>query len=233
VPSCWNEPYPGPLSGDQVDGKEPALEEPRWVRLWTRLGARGSGLPEFERLQAAYAEPTRTYHTAAHIQDCLTAFDHSRDLARHPDSVEAAIWFHDAVYIPDAPDNEERSAQLAERDLRNGGVSPDIVLWVGRLVRTTTHQQPPDEPDAQLLCDIDLSILGREVAAYDEFERRIRREYALVPETVYRRGRSELLESFLARPSIYLTERFRSQYERPARTNLARALSRLATRTGF
>jgi predicted metal-dependent HD superfamily phosphohydrolase len=211
-----------------VDGKEPGLEKARWVRLWTSLGARGSGIPEFERLQAAYAEPTRSYHTAAHIQDCLAVFDRSRDLARHPASVEAAIWYHDAVYVPGAPDNEERSAELAETDLRNGGVSPDIILQVGRLVRATTHQQPAAEPDAQLLCDIDLSILGREVAAYDEFERRIRSEYAPVPETVYRRGRSVLLESFLARPSIYATERFRSQYEDQARTNIARALSRLA-----
>jgi predicted metal-dependent HD superfamily phosphohydrolase len=211
-----------------VDGKAPGLEKARWVRLWSRLDAEGNGVPEFQRLQAAYSEPSRIYHTAAHIQDCLTAFDRSRDLARHPDRVEAAIWYHDAVYAPGAPDNEERSARLAETDLRNGGVSPDIVLGVGRLVRATTHQQPPEEPDAQLLCDIDLSILGREVAVYDEFERRIRREYAAVPEAMYRRGRAALLESFLTRPSIYATERFRSQYERPARTNLARALSQLA-----
>ena len=216
-----------------MDGKEPGLEKARWVRLWSRLDARGNGVPEFERLQAAYAEPTRVYHTAAHIQDCLTAFDRSRDLARHPDSVEAAIWYHDAVYAPGAPDNEERSARLGETDLTNGGVSPDIVLRVGRLVRATTHQQPPDEPDAQLLCDIDLSILGREVAAYDEFERRIRREYAGVPETMYRRGRSALLESFLTRPFIYATERFRWQYERAARTNLTRALSQLASPADF
>lgn len=157
-------------------------------------------------------------------------FDRNRDLARHPDSVEAAIWYHDAVYAPGAPDNEERSAQLAMTDLRNGGVSSDIVLQVGRLISSTTHEKPPEEPDAQLLCDIDLSILGREIAAYDEFERRIRREYARVPETMYRKGRSALLESFLARPSIYATERFRSQYERPARTNIVRALSRLAHR---
>jgi predicted metal-dependent HD superfamily phosphohydrolase len=211
-----------------VDGKEPALEQARWVGLWAGLGAGGSGLPEFERLQAAYAEPHRFYHTAAHIRDCLTVLDRSRDLASHPDSVEAAIWFHDAVYLPGAPDNEERSAQLAETELRNGAVSPDIVLGVSRLIRATTHQQEPEESDAQLLCDIDLSILGREVTAYDEFERRIRREYAGVPEAVYRRGRSGLLESFLARPSIYATERFRSEYERQARTNLTRALSQLA-----
>jgi predicted metal-dependent HD superfamily phosphohydrolase len=211
-----------------VDGKESALEEDRWVRLWSSLKARGSGLPEFKRIQAAYAEPTRSYHTAAHIQDCLALFDGSRDLASDPDSVETAIWFHDAVYVPGAPDNEERSARLAETELTNGAVLPEIVLRVGRLIRATTHHQQPDERDAQLLCDIDLSILGREVAAYDEFERRIRREYAGVPEPVFRRGRSALLESFLARPYIYSTERFRSRYERQARANLARALSRLA-----
>ncbi|HEX2251313.1 MAG TPA: hypothetical protein VHH32_13280 [Gemmatimonadales bacterium] len=149
-------------------------------------------------------------------------------MSSHPDSVETAIWFHDAVYVPGAADNEERSAYLAETALRKGAVSPDIVRHVGQLIRATTHQQAPEESDARLLCDIDLSILGREDAVYDEFELRIRREYAAVPEAVYRRGRSALLESFLARPAIYATERFRSRYEKQARINLGRALSRLA-----
>lgn len=208
--------------------QESALDQARWEGLWTRLGAGTSGVPEFARLQTAYAEPNRFYHTAAHIQDCLTHFDRGRDLAGYPDSVEAAIWYHDAVYVPGASDNEERSARLAELALTDGGVSPDTVRRVERLVLATRHLQVPEESDAQLLCDIDLSILGRAAPEYDEFERQIRLEYARVPEPVYRRGRSALLEAFLGRAFIYATELFRSQFERQARANLARALSQLA-----
>jgi predicted metal-dependent HD superfamily phosphohydrolase len=211
--------------------REASLDRARWAGLWARLGARNSGIIPFEKLQTAYREPTRFYHTAAHIIDCLGVFGRHRDLARYPDSVEAAIWFHDAVYVPGAPDNEERSAGLAGAELTNGAVPAEIVRQVGRLVLATDHRTNPEDPDAQLLCDIDLSILGRDVAEYDQYEQRIRREYAGITEALYRRGRSVFLEAFLARPYIYATERFRSEYERRARANLARSLSRLAEPT--
>lgn len=208
--------------------QESRLDRRRWANLWVRLGAKGSGGPPFERLQSAYVEPTRFYHTAAHIIDCLEQFDRSRDLARYPDSVEAALWFHDAVYAPGAPDNEEQSAGVAAVELTRGEVSAETVRQVSELILTTAHRATPQEPDAQLLCDIDLSILGRAPQSYDEYERRIREEYSRVPEAQYRSGRTALLEAILARPFIYMTDRFRSEYERQARANLSRALSQLA-----
>jgi predicted metal-dependent HD superfamily phosphohydrolase len=209
-----------------VDRKE-ALDQGRWVLLWSRLGAQGSGLTQLERLQAAYAGPTRFYHTAGHINDCLDELERGRDHAERADEVEAAIWFHDAVYVPGAPDNEERSALLANTELAAGAVSREIRDRVSQLVLATRHDDEPQGPDAQLLCDIDLSILGKESRTYDDFERNIRREYAQIPEVAYRMGRAALLEKLLARSCIYLTEQFRSRYERQARRNLTRALARL------
>ena len=89
------------------------LDQQRWLDLWSRLGAQGSATSIFAQLASAYAGPGRAYHTAEHIRDCLAELDLSRDLAQNPDEVEAALWFHDAVYRPGASDNEDQSAELA------------------------------------------------------------------------------------------------------------------------
>lgn len=204
------------------------LDRSRWTELWNRLGAQGDGLSIFSGLEAAYADPVRAYHTADHIRDCLAQFDLSRETAQHPDEVEAAIWFHDAVYLPGASDNEDRSARLAQTSLTEAGAPLEVARRIAGLVVATQHLAIPSEPDAALLCDIDLSILGRTPEVFDEFERRIRREYSWVPEPVYRGARAEILEGFLRRGVIYQTDFFRQRYEIPARANLTRAIAQLS-----
>jgi len=204
------------------------LDQQRWLELWSRLGAQGSGASVFAQLTAAYAEPGRAYHTAEHIRDCLAELDLTLDLAQHPDEVEAALWFHDAVYLPGASDNEGQSAELARTALSMGAVPREVTDRTAALVLATKHASVPSSPDEQLICDIDLSVLGREPEIFDAFERRIRREYAWVPEPTYRRERSAVLSGFLRRRSIYLTDQFRHRYEASARANLQRLLDQLA-----
>jgi predicted metal-dependent HD superfamily phosphohydrolase len=196
--------------------------------LWSRLGAQGGGSSIFANLASAYAEPARAYHTAEHIQDCLAQLDLSRNISQRPDEVEAAIWFHDAVYVPGGSDNEDRSAQLAQTALAACAAPLEISRRIGELVLATRHLTVPRDPDPRLLCDIDLSVLGREPGMFDEFERRIRREYQWVPDPAYRVARSEVLTGFLGRRPIYQTEYFRSRYETQARANLERVITQLA-----
>ena len=203
------------------------LDFGRWTDLWSRLGAQGDGLSVFTRLAAAYAEPARAYHTAEHVQDCLAEFDLGRATALRPDEVEAALWIHDAVYLPGHPENEERSAQLARTAFAGAGAPAEAADRIAALVLATRHHSIPKDPDATLVCDIDLSILGRAEEAFDRFEQQIRREYAWVPEPVYRNARSEILRGFLQRHSIYQTRHFRDRYETPARENLTRVLKQL------
>jgi predicted metal-dependent HD superfamily phosphohydrolase len=205
------------------------LDPQRWTQLWSRLGARGNGQFIFAELMAAYGRPERAYHNAEHIQDCLRELDESHTLADHPDSVEAALWFHDAVYVPGAADNEEKSAELARRALTNARVPRDIAETVATLVLVTKHVTLPDTLNEQLICDIDLSVLGREPEEFVAFEAKIRREYARVPEPAYRRERSVVLNEFLRRPTIYQTDYFRTRYEARARDNLHDLLIQLST----
>src|SRR5215471_11669866 len=107
--------------------------EDRWQKLWQAAGAAGDASAWYQRLTHAYAEPQRHYHNQQHIAECLAEFDAARQLAKQPDAVELALWFHDAVYDPRAPDNEERSAALARECLQYSGV-PQLVQAVHGLV---------------------------------------------------------------------------------------------------
>jgi predicted metal-dependent HD superfamily phosphohydrolase len=210
--------------GDRVP-RPGTLDLGRWTALWSGLGAEGDGLSVFTRLAAAYAEPARVYHTTVHIHDCLAQFDLSRKAARRPEEVEAALWFHDAVYEPARSDNEDRSADLARTALADSGVPCDVADHIAGMVLATRHASIPNDPDVALVCDIDLSILGRTPEVFDRFERQIRREYGWVPEFAYRSARLEILRGFLKRSFIYQTEYFRNRYEVAARANLARAVN--------
>jgi predicted metal-dependent HD superfamily phosphohydrolase len=196
----------------------------RW-RLITRSAQHDA---TFEQLVIAYTAPNRHYHNLAHVYDCLQLADKFRDQMTDSRAVAAAIWFHDAVYNATRPDNEARSADLAERHLRALGAPEPFVVTVHDLILDTRHTAPPTTPDGQTLVDIDLSILGRPAEIYDAYDNAIRREYAHVPEGAYRTGRATVLRSFLARPSIYLTPPFQEQYELRARENLKRSLLNLA-----
>ena len=177
-----------------------------------------------------YRREGRSYHTPRHLEECLEQFDTVRGLFRRPDEAEAAIWFHDAIYDPRADDNEERSADLADRLLGPAGVPTEDLAEIRRLILATGHRGARDpQDDAALVTDIDLTIFGSEPERFDDYERAIRREYGFATEAEFRRRRAQILESFLARPTIYATRAFADRYEERARANLGRSIAALRT----
>jgi predicted metal-dependent HD superfamily phosphohydrolase len=84
-----------------------------------------------------------------------------------------------------------------------------------------------DDPTGALVCDVDLSILGRPAEEFAEYERRIRVEYGSVPDQLYRQGRAAVLQRLLARDRLYRTAHFSDRYEAAARRNLMRSLETL------
>jgi predicted metal-dependent HD superfamily phosphohydrolase len=196
----------------------------RWCDLWRRLGARSTPEPIFAELVRRYAELHRAYHTLDHIQDCLQQLDQVRVLLERTDEVELAIWCHDVIYDSHAADNEARSATWAGKILEEGGVATEVISRIQDLILATRHDTPPERPDAILLADIDLTSLGYTAASFDCNNAAIRREYQWVPAAAYRAARVKVLESFLARPTIYQTAWFHDRYEAQARANLTRTI---------
>ena len=199
----------------------------RWQALMARFGF-AEHRDTFERLFAGYGEAHRCYHTAAHVTACLRHLDAAAGLADSPIEVEIALWFHDAVYALRAQDNERRSAEWARDFLAKAGAGGPRCARVAGHIMATEHKAVPSDSDSALTVDIDLAILGSAPETYEVFEADIRREYAWVPGILYRRKRREVLESFLARPSIYATAHFRDRLEEPARRNLGAAIRALS-----
>ena len=195
-----------------------------WERAWKGVGAGGDSTPIYSDLIASYSESHRAYHSLQHLGECLCAFEAVQALATNPAEVEAALWFHDAIYDTHRADNEELSAQWARTALLEGGAPPDAAERVSRLVLATKHAVAPQTPDEFVLIDIDLAILGGESARFAEYERQIRLEYRFVPEQIFSKKRRAILESFLARPYIYSTLHFRQALEQRARVNLRLAI---------
>jgi predicted metal-dependent HD superfamily phosphohydrolase len=173
---------------------------------------------------AAYAAPHRHYHNLAHIEDCLAQLARVDGLsAAELEILTEAIWWHDVVYDPTRSDNEELSAQLAERY-----VAAPIRREVGRLIRLTkTHQVEPADRLGAVLISIDLSILAAEPSRYDAYAAAIREEFAHVGDEAYRAGRADVLSRFAARPVIFPDAAFAMTCEPKARDNLARELASL------
>jgi predicted metal-dependent HD superfamily phosphohydrolase len=202
---------------------------PRFSALVRRLGGQPDAGAAAEALLSAWNDPSRRYHGANHLADCLAQLDGLPGAPPDRDLVEAALWFHDAVYDPRAHDNEARSAEWARRVLGELGIPTPVSEEVARLVQLTAHAVPPADPAGRLVCDVDLSILGRTAEEYDAYAERIRAEYAWVPEPAYRAGRREVLARLLARDPLYGTDYFRRRYEIPARRNLERELHNLGS----
>jgi predicted metal-dependent HD superfamily phosphohydrolase len=197
----------------------------RWTELLRAAGVQDNSKQLFSEVERRYSEPHRAYHNRLHIDECLQEFGRVHGEARNPIAVELAIWFHDVIYDPRETDNEEQSARFASECLKEA--SNELVRHITKLILRTKSHEPGDIEDAALLVDIDLSILGKPPERFSQFESGIRSEYAWVPADVYRQKRAEILEGFLKRERIYLTESFRGRYEDAARRNLAKLIAEL------
>lgn len=188
-----------------------------------------------DELVRAYTAPGRHYHNLAHIETMLGLMRTHGGALTDPATVEAAIWFHDAVYDTRRQDNETRSAELATERL-GGLTSPERIARIVTMIRATADHAVPDlsndgaRHDCALFLDMDLAILGSAPDDFAAYEEGVRREYAWVPDPLWSEGRRKVLERFLARPAIYASPQFRASHEAAARRNLARSIKALAER---
>ncbi|MDP9798131.1 putative metal-dependent HD superfamily phosphohydrolase [Catenuloplanes nepalensis] len=179
-------------------------------------------------LLARWREPHRAYHDEAHLTSMLSTVDSFAEKARDPDLVRLAVWFHDAIYDPTSSSNEEASALLATSELAALGVGADATAEVARLVRLTAgHAVADGDPNGALLCDADLEVLARPTADYELYTQRVRREYAHVPDELFRLGRAAVLRGLLGLPALFRDPELAARWEAPARANLSRELAAL------
>lgn len=179
-----------------------------------------------DALIAAYSGADRHYHDIAHIAAMLRLLE--THAPSHPNrvAIDWAILYHDVVYDPRRRDNEAASAAVMADDLAAMGVDAGLAQRVRELILATLHGEVAGTIDdaTALVVDLDLAVLASAPADYDAYAAAIRREYAHVPEALYREGRARVLQGFIDKPAIYRTDTLRARWEVSARANLAREI---------
>ena len=185
---------------------------------WALLeGVRAFALPH-------YRAPDRAYHDDRHVRGMLTALGVRGVLTP---ALALAVWGHDVVYDARRHDNEARSADLMDDWLAAKQAPADVRMRVRSMILATRHAGAPATREEALLVDADLGILGAPPELFATYDAAIRREYAHVPDGVYRPVRRGVLQGFLDRPRIYTTPEF-AGLEARARVNLRDAVAALA-----
>lgn len=213
----------------------------RYAVLWQSLGvSRPEVAAAGTRLLALYNDPARAYHNLAHLEDVLSKLDWAKEALgknseisgldtaarqRMFDTIELALFYHDAVYDPRAKNNEAQSRDLMRRDAESFGLDLTVMADAARLIDLTAHHAQAHLLDEKIMADCDLAILGADEDTFKKYDAAIRREYAHVPAPLYAAGRAKVLRGFLEAPRLFKTAAFTDCYESAARRNLTTALA--------
>jgi len=177
----------------------------------------------FNILIAAYSEKQRAYHTVQHIYECVHLLEAIRSELTDTHAVALALWFHDAIYEPQAKDNELKSAELFEQCMTQD-LPVNTVQKIKCWILATQKHASTDETDLQFLLDIDLAILAATPERFIQYEQQIQQEYAWVDPEVYSIKRKEVLAHFYQTEPLYQTTYFQKNFELNAKKNLKQIL---------
>lgn len=137
-----------------------------------------------------YNEAHRFYHTTAHLLDVVTQLS---KLEVFDDELFLAAVYHDAIYNPQATDNEEKSAELFIEEAKSTNFNKLQKDSIHKLILDTkTHK--PSSDKSQLLIKADLNILDQTLSKLIEYEHQIFKEFQFVDYTVYQPKRIEVLK---------------------------------------
>lgn len=201
-----------------------ATDRERFQLLWQRNllnGAADDSAAIHQQLLDAYSESQRVYHTLDHIEHCLELFDSVSRKLRRADAVELGIWFHDVIYQPGSPDNEQLSADFF-MSLTTGAMPDSTRSSVYEMIMSTIHDDTAiDDADTKFLVDIDLSSFGLPWEEFIRDSEHVRKELSHIPDDVFYPKQAAFQKKLLDRPRFFKSDHFFEKYEHQARQNLA------------
>lgn len=111
--------------------------------------------------------PKLTYHSIEHTIDVL---DQAIRIAGEEDITDeqelfvlkVATLYHDSGFIYTYKGHEEKSWELAEKELPEFGVNAEQLAWIQGLIAATHIPQTPNNHLEEVICDADLDYLGRD-----------------------------------------------------------------------
>jgi len=172
-----------------------------------------------------YRNRGSSYHNISHLHEGVFEFM-SHDAHLEPVTMAKIILaytYHDLVYVPGAPDNEERSAEAWIADAKLLGINDYRIEEVANAIRRTDHKSQSLKGVEAYVSDLDLLRLAADPDKFDEYSRQVFVEYKVPADKIEEAmiARKNALQKFLDRPSIYFTE-IGASLEDKARANLRR-----------
>jgi predicted metal-dependent HD superfamily phosphohydrolase len=202
--------------------------------LWTELTSKYTDDRKFidyhwEEIKDQYSKHNRHYHNLQHLNYMLhLASTDAADLV-DSDVLQFAIWYHDIIYNATKSNNELKSAKFAQKQLKNLQIDPKRIENCAKLIISTKKHEilNTENQDNAYLLDWDLAILATPWKSYVTYTENIRKEYAMFPDFMYKKGRKKVLHHFLERSQIYYTEKYSDLWEHHARENIQKELDLL------
>jgi predicted metal-dependent HD superfamily phosphohydrolase len=202
----------------------------QWMELVLKYSENGSLANDlwFE-IKNGYTEKNRFYHNLSHIYNLLKYAVTLREKIKNFDNLLFATWYHDIIYKSTKKDNEEKSALLAKKRLELLKIDKETIQIVQKLIISTKKHQVflNKNNDNAYFLDMDMAILGTNWNIYHNYLKNIRKEYAIFPNFMYKKGRIKVLKHFLERDTLYFTEYFKTRFETQARKNIKKEIELL------
>lgn len=178
----------------------------------------------WDEIEQHYSEPGRHYHTPEHLENLLTQLTAVKAEVKSWNTVLFSLYYHDIIYNALRGNNEERSAELAEKRMEQIAAPMEMISRCkSQILATKSHLLSADS-DTNYFTDADLSILGQDWKVYSSYCNAVRKEYAHYPDLVYKPGRKKVIWHFLSMERIYKTDYFYSKFEIQAKLNLEKEL---------
>jgi predicted metal-dependent HD superfamily phosphohydrolase len=186
----------------------------------------GNQIIRWNEIEKNYSKSNRYYHNLTHLDNLLAELSPFKNRFSNWDVNVFAIVYHDIIYNTLKSDNEEKSAELAVKRLKEISFPENLIAQCKTIILATKKHEMADE-ETNLITDADLSILGSEPNAYKLYTQQIRKEYRIYPDFIYNPGRKKVLTHFLEMKKIFKTKEFSLKYESQARINLKEELNAL------
>ena len=175
-------------------------------------------------IEQNYSRPKRHYHTLLHLEHLIQQLESVKEKIQNWEAVLWSLYYHDIVYNSLSTKNEEKSADLAEKRMKELSVPSLIIHFCRTHILATKAHTPASLPDTDYFTDADLSILGQDWDTYFTYCKNVRKEFSVYPDFMYNPGRQKVLKYFLGMERIYKTDYFHHKLETLARKNLVQEL---------
>ena len=181
----------------------------------------------WSEIELNYSEEKRFYHNLNHLNYMLTLLFNLKRKILDWDTIFFSIIYHDIIYNVSSKINEELSAEFAVERLKMIRYPLEkIEKCKSQILATRGHSDFLDS-DSNYLMDADLGILGESWELYNDYKKKIRKEYYIYSDSEFRSGRKKFIKYFSNLKRIYKSNIFYEKFEYIAKENLKKEIEEL------